>query len=292
MGRTASLTLLLTALWAAPAAAQATIASGMTPADVRAAFGDPARTRESDGWTYFFYANGCPRTCGSDDVVFFQGDRVVAAVLHSRTRRFRGPGAARALDAVDPRPPEGAVTQATERGDDGETVTTIRIRGESAPGQGVAPASVEGVRVEGDRGPGGSVIVAPSPSDTAGLGRGDRTLVPGRQLRRSAPEAAPLLTDTALDAARIRRERAVTPRTIPATRPGAAPRDTALNQAQINRERRVEPRTTTTPRQSAPAATGRRAPATNRAPTIGGTPADTVRGDTTGLLPARVPPRD
>lgn len=285
MGRTAPLTLLLAALWAAPAAAQATIASGMTPADVRAAFGDPARTRESDGWTYFFYANGCPRTCGSDDVVFFQGDRVVAAVLHSRARRFQGPGAARALDAVDPRPPAGAVTQATERGDDGEAVTTIRIRGESAPGQGMAPARVESVRVEGDRGPGGSVIVAPSPSDTAGLGRGDRPVTPGRQMRRAAPAEGAGTSPGSLDEGRIQRERTVAPRTIPAPQPGAAARDTALNQAQIDRERRVEPRTTTTPRQSAPAAT-RRAPATNRAP------ADTVRGDTTGITPPRVPPRE
>lgn len=272
MRRAASLTLVLAALCAAPAAAQAVIASGMTPAQVRAAFGDPARVRETDGWTYFFYANGCPRTCGSDDVVFFQGERVVAAVLHSGARRFNGPGAARALDAVDPRPPAGAVIEERGRDEDGASVTTIRIRGESAPGQGMAPARVDEVRLEGERRlPGGSVIVAPSPQDTAGLGSGtDRSLVPGRQLRRAAPEAEPLLTDTALDAARIRRERAVTPRTIPATRPGAAPRDSALNQQQLDREKRVVPRVITTPGRSTPA----------RIPV----PADTAR--------ARVPPQE
>lgn len=258
MRRAASLTFVLAALCAAPAASQATIASGMTPAQVRATFGDPARVRETDGWTYFFYANGCPRTCGSDDVVFFQDERVVAAVLHSGARRFDGPGAARALDAVDPRPPAGAVIEERGRDEDGATVTTIRIRGESASGEGMAPARVEGVGVDDDD---------------------DRPLVPGRQMRRVDGTAAPVLTDTAMDAARIRRERAVTPRTIPATRPGAAPRDTALNQQQINRERRVEPRTTTTPRRS-------NVPAR--------VPADTARtrGDTTGIVPASVPPRE
>lgn len=251
MRRAASLTFALAALCAAPAAAQATIASGMTPAQVRATFGDPARVRETDGWTYFFYVNGCPRTCGSDDVVFFQDERVVAAVLHSGARRFNGPGAARALDAVDPRPPAGAVIEERGRDDDGAAVTTIRIRGQSAPGEGMAPARVDDPRLEGERRlPGGSVVVAPSPQDTAGLGSDpDRPLVRGRQMRRvDTPE--PLLTDTALDAARIRRERAVTPRTIPATRPGAAPRDSALNQQQLDREKRVVPRVINPPRPS------------------------------------------
>ena len=99
---------------AAPAAGQ-TIAQGMTPAQVQSEFGAPATTRDAGDWTYWYYHNGCPNRCGSDDVVFFQNDRVVAAVLRTqsppllrppaRTTRCRPRTTARAPSAWTTRPP-------------------------------------------------------------------------------------------------------------------------------------------------------------------------------------------
>src|SRR4051794_19069724 len=63
-------------LAASPSAAQRTIAQGMSPGQVRSTFGAPARTRTEGDWTYWFYSNGCPNRCGSDDVVFFRSDEV------------------------------------------------------------------------------------------------------------------------------------------------------------------------------------------------------------------------
>ena len=131
----------LAALSAAPAAAQGgTIAPGMTPAQVREAFGPPARTREAGECSYWFYSNGCPVRCGSDDVVFFQNDRVVAAVLRTPRRRFAGPRASDALERYDDvSAATGAVAPAAEP----PVQMQVRRRGEQAE-----PARVGGVRVE------------------------------------------------------------------------------------------------------------------------------------------------
>ncbi|HEU4559936.1 MAG TPA: hypothetical protein VFS20_18955 [Longimicrobium sp.] len=83
---------------ALPAAAQRVISAGMSPDQVRDVFGAPARTRGEGEWSYWFYSNGCPNRCGSDDVVFFRGDRVVAAVLRTSARRISAPPAADALE--------------------------------------------------------------------------------------------------------------------------------------------------------------------------------------------------
>lgn len=116
----------------APAAAQATISQGMTTDQVRAAFGAPATVRESGDWTYWYYQNGCPVRCGSDDVVFFRDDQVVAAVLRTRVRRFAGPRADNALEAA------GGMEQ------------TGSVSAEPAAG---APVIVGGVRVGGAQRP-------------------------------------------------------------------------------------------------------------------------------------------
>ncbi len=87
-------------LASAPVQAQSVISQGMTPEQVRETFGAPATTRTSGEWTYWYYHNGCPNRCGSDDVVFFREERVVAAVLRTRARRFSGPRADDALGAA------------------------------------------------------------------------------------------------------------------------------------------------------------------------------------------------
>ena len=121
MARTTFGALLALLLGAGAAEAQATIRPGMTRAEVEAAFGQPAAVRTADGWTYLYYPNGCPRRCGSDDVVFLRDGRVVAAVLRSPRRRFAGPPASLALqqvpDARTPCPRDGGHVGAVGRRD-------------------------------------------------------------------------------------------------------------------------------------------------------------------------------
>lgn len=112
---------------AAPAAGQ-TIAQGMTPAEVRAEFGSPARARDAGAWTYWYYNNGCPNRCGSDDVVFFQNERVVAAVLRTPRRAWRGPRADDALRARD----DG--TSAVQVNDGTAVVGGLRMDGAAVEG--------------------------------------------------------------------------------------------------------------------------------------------------------------
>jgi hypothetical protein len=149
MKRIAAILGLAAAAWAAPAAAQGSIRAGMTADDVRAAFGAPATVREAGGWTYLFYHNGCPRRCGSDDVVFLQDGRVVAAVLRTGRRRMEGPPAAVALEALDPGPP-GDRTLLVDGDDDRDAgapaVLRVRQRGdeegaETAPARRAAPGA-------------------------------------------------------------------------------------------------------------------------------------------------------
>ncbi len=136
---------------AAPAAGQ-TISQGMTTEQVRAEFGAPATSRAAGEWTYWYYHNGCPVRCGSDDVVFFQNDRVVAAVLRTQRRRYAGPRAANALQATD----------------DG----TSAVRAHDGPSDG--PARV------------GGVIVVPAPADVDGEPV-QGTPVPAREGRPGEP---------------------------------------------------------------------------------------------------------
>ncbi|HYW08587.1 MAG TPA: outer membrane protein assembly factor BamE [Longimicrobium sp.] len=87
-------------LLGAPAWGQ-TISPGMTTAEVRGVLGAPSTTRTAGEWQYLYYQNGCPVRCGSDDVVFVQNGRVVAAVFRTGRRRFAGPRADDALAATD-----------------------------------------------------------------------------------------------------------------------------------------------------------------------------------------------
>lgn len=169
---------------AGPAFGQ-TISQGMTSAQVRAEFGAPATTREAGDWTYWYYHNGCPRRCGSDDVVFFQNDRVVAAVLRTDRRRYSGPAADEALEARD----------------DG----TSAVRSDGGPQAGTV--IVGGVRVDDAPATGGNLIVVPA--EAAEDEEGEP--VPAREGREGEPSTititgaadanAPATTVTPADAA-------------------------------------------------------------------------------------------
>lgn len=154
-----TLSLVAALLVALPVSAQerATISPGMSRSQVVEAFGSPTATRQAGEWTYLFYLNRCLPGCGSDDVVFLQGDRVVAAVLRSPARRFAGPAAAPALAGASDLTPASPGPRAAPPSDPGarRAVPTDRP-GVSAPVEGDGRATVGGIRitVPGDRGAG------------------------------------------------------------------------------------------------------------------------------------------
>lgn len=237
------------ALSAAPAAAQGgMIAQGMTPAQVRDLFGAPARTRESGDWTYWYYSNGCPRRCGSDDVVFFQNERVVTAVLRTRRRMVSGPAPANALERAG-----GDIDADAIRARAGEAAppargSRIRVQGRSradAEAEEQAGAAAVGrIRIES----GGRVIeretvgqVRDTPADESGSvnSRTPSAAPGGAGLRRgvttsTAADSAQGAPATAVDDERAAREAEVRRTTTPQADTTQARR--------LNRERSVTPR--------------------------------------------------
>ncbi|HSU15827.1 hypothetical protein [Longimicrobium sp.] len=136
-------------LAASPSAAQRTIAQGMSPDQVRSVFGSPARTRTEGDWSYWFYSNGCPNRCGSDDVVFFRGDQVIAAVLRTRARRIDAPPAADAIGGEGGSAGAAAVRAQAAPAGPAQSQERVIVRGRSRERNGtLPPAEVGGVRVE------------------------------------------------------------------------------------------------------------------------------------------------
>lgn len=173
------------AISAVPAAGQ-TIAQGMTPEQVRSEFGAPATARDAGAWTYWYYHNGCPNRCGSDDVVFFQNERVVAAVLRTARRRYQGPQADDALRATD----DG--TSAVRVGEEPAAGTVIvggvRVEG-AAPMDGAPMNDARGTPVRAREG-------RPGEASTITIGEGEPQ--PGTV---AAPATAPGVDATPLSAA-------------------------------------------------------------------------------------------
>jgi len=175
---------------ALPAAAQRVISPGMSPDQVRGTFGAPARTRGEGEWNYWFYSNGCPNRCGSDDVVFFRNDRVVAAVLRTRARRIASGPAADALGQAGGNAGSqairlnGAPANAMDRQGvgNGRAPERILVKGRSRDRNGDptddAPARVGGVSVE-STGPQGQVrdVVPPPARSGSDQAQGQSTII-------------------------------------------------------------------------------------------------------------------
>lgn len=105
----------LLAIMSSSATAQsrvATIAPGMSRAQVVAALGQPAIARTASEFTYLFYQNECGKRCGINDLVVIRGDSVIDAIFRSPTRHYSGssssPAAVSQADAARKRP--GAAT--------------------------------------------------------------------------------------------------------------------------------------------------------------------------------------
>jgi hypothetical protein len=234
------------ALAASPALAQAVVSEGMSAEQVRSAFGAPATMRTQGGWQYWYYHNGCPNRCGSDDVVFFREGRVVAAVLRTQRRRFSGPRANDALERYDDvAPASGMVVGRDEE-------APVRMEVIRRPRSGDAadaasddrdgarePVRVGGVRVEpgdanaGAGGPGRTTIIRGDEAPGATAGARPRP-VDAREIGavRDSATGAPA---TAVDDARREREGRVEPNTVRVS-------PDTINADRRARERAVQPR--------------------------------------------------
>lgn len=67
-----------------------TIAPGMSQDDVVAIWGRASAVRHAGEYTYLHYPNGCELTCGTDDVVILQNDKVVDAIVRWRGHGYSG----------------------------------------------------------------------------------------------------------------------------------------------------------------------------------------------------------
>jgi hypothetical protein len=67
-----------------------TIAPGMSQQDVAALWGPAFGVRHAGEYTYLHYPNGCERTCGTDDVVILQNDKVVDVILRWHGHGYSG----------------------------------------------------------------------------------------------------------------------------------------------------------------------------------------------------------
>ncbi len=233
---------------ASPALAQRVVSEGMSAEQVRGVFGAPATVRTQGEWQYWYYHNGCPNRCGSDDVVFFREGRVVAAVLRTQRRRFSGPRANDALEPYDNVGPAGGMVV----GRDEQAPVRMEVIRRPRPNAADAAAADddrdeprEPVRVGGVRrepGDANARTGADGPGRTTIIRDGDAPTTTGARPRpadareigavRDSAIGAPV---TAVDDARREREGRVEPNTVRVS-------PDTMNTDRRARERAVQPR--------------------------------------------------
>jgi hypothetical protein len=155
---------------AAPLAAQdaaATVDPGMTRAEVVDRLGKPLNERKSGDHTYLYYRNGCEKTCGMNDLVILDGDKVTDAIFRSPNRHYSG-------NSSSPASVKPGRTESTQGGDAGVAAVRKAKRGGiviARPSETAAPATVTGVEVvPAAAAPNGAasappqVLTAPTPS--------------------------------------------------------------------------------------------------------------------------------
>ncbi|UCC74812.1 MAG: hypothetical protein JSV86_09770 [Gemmatimonadota bacterium] len=112
-----------------------TIAPGMTTDQVKAEFGEPRGVAARGPFTYYYYDNGCEYECGFPDLVIFENDEVVDAVLRAPWNEYAGESSS----------PKGTVARATPGGMRLEVPTTIEsveVRPAEAPPAETLPAEM------------------------------------------------------------------------------------------------------------------------------------------------------
>jgi hypothetical protein len=88
--RSIAITAALSLSLAMPLGAQSepTIDPGMSRADVIERLGKPLNERKTGNSWFMFYRTGCERTCGMNDLVILEDDKVVDAIFRSPSRHY------------------------------------------------------------------------------------------------------------------------------------------------------------------------------------------------------------
>lgn len=154
---------------AAPLAAQdaaATVDPGMTRAEVVDRLGKPLNERKTGDHTYLYYRNGCEKTCGMNDLVILEGDKVTDAIFRSPNRHYSGNSSS----------PVGVKPGRSEAGQGGEAAIEVVRKAKrgglviARPAESETPATVTGVQVVPAEGaPNGAaaappMVIAPAPA--------------------------------------------------------------------------------------------------------------------------------
>jgi len=64
--------------------------AGMPQGQVIQKLGQPLSSRSYGSFTYLLYKNGCEATCGMNDLVVLDSNKVVDAIFRSPARRYTG----------------------------------------------------------------------------------------------------------------------------------------------------------------------------------------------------------
>jgi hypothetical protein len=67
-----------------------TVSPGMDRDQVIAVWGKPVAERSEGNWTYLYFRNGCEASCGTFDVVFLEGGKVVDAIVRGAGHTYDG----------------------------------------------------------------------------------------------------------------------------------------------------------------------------------------------------------
>jgi hypothetical protein len=162
---------LIAAITAAPLAAQdaaVTVDPGMSRAEVVDRLGKPLNERKSGDHTYLYYRNGCEKTCGMNDLVILDGDKVTDAIFRSPSRHYSG-------NSSSPASVKRGRSEATQAGDAAVAVVRKAKRGgiviarpaESQPAATVTGVEVVPVSPNAAAPAAPTVITAPAPTPAA-----------------------------------------------------------------------------------------------------------------------------
>lgn len=185
---------------AAPLGAQSepTIDPGMSRDQVIERLGKPLNERKTGASWFMFYRNGCEKSCGMNDLVILEDDKVVDAIFRSPSRHYsvasssptgvrpeRNAGDASSAGAVDRVRKSGrgglviaAPSDAQDQGRPKATVTGVDVSGAAAdtPATGSPDAAAASPRTTSQR----TIIPVPLPGAKINPADSVRALTPDR----------------------------------------------------------------------------------------------------------------
>lgn len=82
-----------------------TINPGMSSAQVIETWGEPVAQRAHGNHNFMYFRNGCERRCGTFDLVIFEGDQVIDAVVRGFGHTYSGVSSSPATANAIPTPP-------------------------------------------------------------------------------------------------------------------------------------------------------------------------------------------